>query len=316
MKPSLNILIAGGTGFIGQALIADRLKRGDKVIVLGRNQSKIQHCFSNRVTAVKWTDLTKETLANCDLIINLAGENIGAKAWTTKRKQAILESRVNTTKKLANLCATLGKNAPTLFNASAIGIYPLQPIDQPSLNTQLTENTSLDKLKPSEFLNKVGIQWEQATNAARTAGIRVVNLRFAIVLSMKGGMLKKLLPFFRLGLGQKIGSGKQIISWISLQDLLQIIQFLIEHDKINGPVNIASPTPIQQQQFAKLFAQHLHRPCWLSLPTFVIKILFKQMGEELLLRGQAIYPSVLLNHHYSFLTPTLTDFLAKENNKL
>ncbi len=311
MNSPLTILVAGGTGFIGQALINDQLKRGNKIIVLGRNQHKIKHYFAETVTTLTWPALNQEAIKQCDLIINLAGENIGDKRWTPKRKQAILESRINTTEKLAHLCANLGDNAPSLFNASAIGIYPLQEINSPSLDKRVDEKTPIESTKFTGFLNEIGIKWEQATQVAKQKNIRVVNLRFGVVLSPKGGMLKKLFPLFRIGLGQKISNGRQILSWISLQDLLQIIQFLIEHDEINGPINLVSPESINQQRFANLFATYLHRPRWLCLPKFFVKFLFGQMGKELLLQGQNVYPTKLLKYHYSFSTPTLKSFFAK-----
>jgi uncharacterized protein (TIGR01777 family) len=303
------ILVAGGTGFIGQAFIKHRLELGDKIIVLGRNQQKIEKIFTDKVQSLIWSELNADCLANCDLVLNLAGANIADKRWSSHRKQAILSSRIDATSTLAQLCATLKADAPRLFNASAIGIYGLQQTAE-QLPPAFTETTPINRDHYPDFLSGVAQQWEQATQAAKDATVSVINLRFAVVLDASGGMLKKLLPFYKLGLGQIIGSGKQAFSWISLADVIQSLDFLIEHPEITGPINIVAPQAATQQAFAKILAKALHRPCFLRMPASLAKLLFGQMGEELLLNGQNVYPKNLFELNYPFVYPTLNDFFS------
>ena len=300
------LLIAGGTGFIGQALIADRLKRGDTITVLGRNIDKIHRCYKDSVKALTWEQLSTGTLAQFDVVINLAGENIGDKRWSKARKAAILKSRTVTTQRLAHLCAELVEAAPRLLNASAIGIYGAHPTA-----SVVDETIPINRPPFPDFLTEVGVRWEEATQAAKTAGVNVVNLRFAVVLGLRGGMLKKLWLPFRLGLGQIIGNGKQKISWVSVSDVINSIDIILHNEQLTGPINIVSPQVISQREFAKTLANYLHRPCWLRLPKPLILCLFGQMGKELLLSSQCVEPKVLTEHEYRFITPTLADCLAK-----
>jgi uncharacterized protein (TIGR01777 family) len=292
----LRILVAGGTGFIGQAFIESRLELGDKITVVGRDKTKIVRCFTNSVTALQWQELNLETIKNTDVIVNLAGANIGDKRWTKKRKKIILNSRVNTTQQIAALCAKLGKQAPRLYNASAIGIYGPQ-----------VENEVCTELSPADmpsnvncFLSVVGQHWEAATQAAKSAGCHVVNLRFAPVLSERGGVLQKLLPFFKLGLGQVIGSGRQYFSWVSLADTIKSMNFLIAHPDVEGPINIVAPESVTQKQFAQILAKSVRRPLFITMPSLAVKLLFGQMGQELLLDSLNVYPHQLTALNYTF----------------
>lgn len=299
---ALSILIAGGTGFIGQALVNERIKYGDHVTVLGRSRRKIKTIFSNSVSAISWQELNIETLAAYDLVINLSGANISTKRWTTKRKKTIIDSRVKSTHKIANLCAELGSKSPRLLNASAIGIYGLKG------QTKCDEQSLITRQPFSDFLNEVGYKWEQACEPAKLANVSTVNMRFGVVLAPNGGMLKKLVSVFKLGLGGRVGSGQQILSWISLTDLLSAINFLISHPEIHGPINMVAPTYCSQRQFAKRLAAMLHRPCLFPLPGFLVKLLYGQMGEELLLSGKAVSPQKLLEHGFHFQDNNLTQF--------
>ena len=306
MKP-LTVLIAGGTGFVGKALVAARLKRGDNVVVVGRSNVKMKKYFSHDVTLLTWSDLDKEQLLKCDIVINLAGANIGEKRWSQKQKAIIISSRIQTTKRLATYCAELGQKAPRLFNASAIGIYGLQPLHHPSTERLVDETQAVSNKVIDTFVAQVATQWEAVTHIAKVHNVPIVNLRFGVVLSQTGGMLKKLWPFYRFGLGQIIGSGEQVLTWVSLEDAINSIDFLIQHPAITGAINIVSPHCITQAQFANTVAHYLHRPCWLRLPNGFVKRLFGQMGSELLLQGQAVYPKRLLENNYTFLTPTIND---------
>lgn len=302
----MKIVIAGGTGFIGRALVDHYLAQNNDLMIIGRNKEKIATLFGDKVKALSWDDLNREggkLLDGADLIINLSGANIGEKRWNKQRKQNILLSRIKSTETLARICAKLSR-PPTLFNASAVGVYGLQEDTNNNPLTILDENTPINFNSAPDFLAHVGRQWELATHIASRANVRVVNLRFGIVLG-KGGVLAKLKPLYLLGLGGQIGSGKQFISWIALTDLVRIIDFIYEHPEITGPVNCVAPECITQKEFAKKYAKALNRPAWGFMPAFVVNSLFGQMGEELLLKGQCITPTLLINNHFNFLSPTL-----------
>ncbi|MBA2653616.1 MAG: TIGR01777 family protein [Gammaproteobacteria bacterium] len=303
----MKIIIAGGTGFIGQSLARYFLASGNEIIVLGRNIQKIKDIYRNQVVALTWDRFNQESLSllhNADLIINLAGTNIGEKRWSKERKQAIIESRVHTTHTVAESCAKLGEQSPPLFNASAVGIYGQHnKVAQP-----LTEEAADRFTHNTDFLHQVAQQWEEATLPASNAGVRVVNMRFSLVLDKKGLLGKLKLPF-SLGLGGPIGTGDQPLAWIELDDLIAAINFLITQPTIQGPVNFAAPGCISQKQFANAFASILHRPAILKTPAFLIKTLLGQMGEELLLNGQCVDPQVLLSHGFKFTYSDITTAL-------
>lgn len=307
----LTILIAGGTGFIGHALIYNRLKQGDNVTILGRSIAKIKTLFPNNVSAISWQELNAEKLAQYDVVINLTGANISAGRWSANRKKTIINSRVNSTHKLASLCAELQEKSPRLLNASAIGIYGVRG------SAEYDERDLITGQPFKDFLSEVGYLWEQACKPAKLTNLSVVNMRFGVVLDPSGGMLQKLIPVFNFGLGGRVGSGQQILSWISLTDLVAAIDFLISHPKINGPINIVAPESTTQHQFAKQLAAALHRPCLLPLPAFIVKLLYGQMGDELLLNGKKILPTKLLEHGFQFQHRQLTTFfnLTKETIK-
>ncbi len=292
----MKILIAGGTGFIGKALITDRCLRGDQVAVISRHNN-------NDVLTYNWSEITARIINDYDVIINLAGENIGKKRWTIKQKQKILSSRIETTSLLADLCAQLGDQAPILLNASAIGVYGLQ-------QTEVDENTCIDK--PTDFLSLVGQTWEKATDSAKQAGVSVVNMRFGVVLGASGGVLKQLYWPYILGLGGKIGAGEQMFTWISLVDLIRAIDYVISHQQLLGAINFVAPNAVKQCDFAKQYANYLHRPCWLSTPAWLLKLLLGEMAEALLLTGQQVLPTVLLEASFKFTHASLSDLLTAE----
>lgn len=299
---NFHLLVAGGTGFIGQALVDDRLKRGDEITVLGRSINKIQRYYGNSIRPMAWEQLNTEKLSQVDVVINLAGESISGKRWSKQRKAAILHSRTFTTQRLANLCAELAESAPRVFNASAISIYGTHP------STSIAnETTPIVKPPFPDFLTEVAFSWEEATQVANTAGVKVINLRFGVVLDVTGGILKKLWLPFQLGLGHIIGDGQQKISWVSLTDVVNSIDTLLRHEQLTGPINIVSPNIISQREFANTLAKYLHRPCCLTLSKPIILLLFGQMGQELFLSSRCATPDLLKQCDYNFITPTLKD---------
>jgi uncharacterized protein (TIGR01777 family) len=305
----MKVIIAGGTGFIGQALTHHFLARGDELIIIGRHDQKIKNLFKDKVNAITWEDFKKrkqELISASNLIINLAGANIAEKRWTEERKEEIINSRVQATRILSQACAEFRAQSPPLFNASAVGIYGLQSILTDNITAKrtplpppFTEEDPIDFENPTDFVSKVARAWEMATECAKSKGVRVINLRFGLVLDKKGMLAKLKLPFL-LGLGGPIGTGNQPFSWVTRRDLISAIDFLFTQRHISGPVNIVSPQCISQKEFAKTFASVLNRPSFLTTPRFLVELLFGEMGKELLLSGQCAYPAVLLSNGFIF----------------
>ena len=295
----MKLLIAGGTGFVGQALVTD-LKKSHQITVLSRNSKKSLKLFLNIATA-EWTDKNlKNIVADVDVVIILVGENIGEKRWSSATKSKIINSRTIATKKLCNIIQSIDKeNRPRLFNANAIGIYGLQKTLQQQNDTIYSEESKLPT-PPSDFLSSVGRDWELPLHESNE--LDIVKLRFSVILDPAGGMLKKVSLPFRLGLGGRVGSGKQPFSWISLDDVVGIISFLLENPSLNGPFNLVAPRVVNQQQFATIFAKHLNRPAIFPLPTFIVKLLFGQMGQELLLSGQNVISKNLKDYKFKYRT--------------
>lgn len=310
-------VVAGGTGLIGRALIEQWLKQHHEIIVIGRSLHKINQMFAQKVVACNWDQLAEpklqQLLQTAEVIVNLTGANIGAQRWTPVYRKTILNSRIKSTECLAQLCAKWGTASPPLFNASAVGVYGLENTTL-HLPETYTEDSAIDWQKFPDFLAEVGRRWEMATQTAQTAGVRVVNLRFGVVLSKLGGALPRLLTPFYYGLGSILGSGQQPFSWVSLTDAVNAIEFIFDHKEIVGPVNIVAPQLITQEQLASSIAKTLHRPCWLRLPAKAIKLIFGDMGSELLLQGQRVYPKYLLEHGFQFthknIDSALTDIIA------
>ena len=307
----MKYIIAGGTGFIGQALVKQWLQKGYQITVISRSTDKIQTLFNNQVNALTWEQLLQQPttfIQEACAIINLAGENIGAKIWSTQRKKLLVESRVHPTKILASLCAKLGKNSPPLLNASGVGIYGLQ--DKLVAGTAFTEDSQIDNGEPP-FLAKLGQCWEAALKPAEEAGVRTIAMRFGVVLSFHGGMLKQLLPLYKLGLGGRLGTGQQPFAWISLIDLCSAIDFIIQHTELVGAVNLVAPHAITQAQLATTLCQTINRPCLFKIPAVLLKIFLGEMADELLLHGQQVIPQKLLAAGFVFQLAHVASALRK-----
>lgn len=302
----MKILIAGATGMVGKALVAHLTPLHD-IIVLGRSERKCLAAFPDLLN-VTWDDLDLDFINQFDIVINLSGENIGAGRWNKNRKLEVMNSRVNTTEKLAELCALTQSKKIRLLNASAIGVYGIKPAIQDQVNTVYDESSKLPT-NPTDFLCEVGHAWEKATRAMTDAKKKCTLMRFAVVLDPSDGALAKMLPAFKLGLGGAIGSGEQPFSWVSLADLIEAIHFLIDHPKITGPVNIVAPECPSQKEFAQSLAAALHRPAIFKLPAFMVKLQFGQMGEECLLNGVSVKSTVLEKAGFSFKYQKMSDYV-------
>lgn len=303
----MNILIAGASGFIGSEL-ANHLSQNHKITVLGRTLGKLES-FSKSISRLTWDNLTRHDGKQYELIINLSGSSIGAKRWSSKVKKELIESRTETNRQLIDWLIH-HQAKPRFFCANAIGIYGAQESNKDSFD----EEYPLPEVS-DDFLQHIGLLWEQSLSAAIAAGIAVTTLRFGVVLKQGKGMLKKLELPFRLGLGSVLGSGQQVLSWIYYKDLISAIDFLITHQEVTGPVNITSPYPIIQQEFAQALAKALRRPLFLKTPGLVISALFGEMGDYLLLKGQRVLPKRLNELGFKFLYPKIESVLLEEFHK-
>ena len=304
----MNIVVCGASGMIGRALVRHLVMRGETVTVVGRALSMLQRCFPDLPDQKCWSDLTAEWLATQDVVVNLAGENISAARWRDAQRQRLMESRVRTSAMLATLCAACGDAAPRLINASAIGIYGVYPTIAEQNAVTFSEHTAA---APSQdFLSEIGRAWEAAVAPAEQAGVSVLRLRFAVVLSRSGGALAALLPSFKMGLGARLGSGEQPFSWVALEDVVGAISWCIDHPALTGPLNVVADEVVSQKQFARQLAAALHRPQLLRLPGFVVKQLFGQMGEELLLNGQRVASTALKASGFAYRYPCLAAYFS------
>jgi uncharacterized protein (TIGR01777 family) len=244
-------------------------------------------------------------LSGVDAVIHMAGAGIGDKRWTDEYKKEILDSRVKGTKLLAQAMSETQDGPKVLLSGSAIGIYG------ESLTTEFNEQSAVG----SGFLADVCAQWESATESASRAGIRVAHLRTGIVLSPQGGALAKLLPLFKLGAGGKMGSGKQWQSWISIDDEVAAIDYLLTAN-VTGAVNLTAPKPVTQGEFSKILARVLHRPSFLPVPSFGPKLLLGgELADALLFTGQKVMPEVLQKSGYTFQHSDLETALRSLLNK-
>lgn len=292
----MNILISGASGLIGTALSEYLIQQGHSVYPLKRNQPSAAFNWNPDTGSIQLDESIK-----LDAVINLNGVNIGDKRWNTQRKIDIIQSRVRSTQLLATTIKDL-KHPPYVFiNASAIGYYGDTGQEMKNENSPPGKN----------YLSDVVTQWEGAASSLKNSGIRTVFVRSGVVLSHKGGALKKMLLPFKLGLGGIIGNGKQYMSWISLIDELRAIEFLLHHD-IHGPVNLTAPNPVNNQTFTKALGLVLKRPTIFPMPSVIVKILFGEMGELLLLGSNRVSPDVLLNSDFEFSHPDVHS--ALKNN--
>jgi hypothetical protein len=240
-----------------------------------------------------------------DAVVNLAGESIAEGRWTEDKKQRIRESRVKGTKLLGDALANLTNPPKTFICASAIGYYGNRG------DEILTETSA----PGDDFLAEVCVEWEKATALATEKGIRVLNTRFGVILDAHGGALAKMLPPFRAGLGGKIGSGKQWMSWLALDDVVGALKFALTNEALSGPVNFVAPNPVTNAEFTNTLGKVLSRPTLFPIPAFGVRLLFGEMGEALLLAGQRVAPKRLMTEGYQFqysqLDEALRHVLAK-----
>lgn len=302
----MRLVITGASGFLGQAMVSF-LKASHDITVLGRDLERLQEIFP-QIKRVDWNQMDALDAADYDAIIHLSGLNIAKSRWSETIKQELIESRVGTTRKLINWLKNQ-KSKPHLYCANAVGIYGLQNPADPAL---LDEYSSIDLDKSTDFLAKIGAEWHNAAATASQFGIPLTFLRFGVVLKRHQGFLQEMAPVFNLGLGAIMGDGRQVLSWISIHDLLRALLFLLERPQLVGPFNLTSPNPVTQAIFAQNLAKIMHRPCFLRLPKFLIQSIFGELGKELILSGQRVMPRRLLEEGFEFLYADIESALALE----
>jgi hypothetical protein len=285
----MKILITGASGLIGKAVARSLSANGHELLLAGRGEPKNQN-------QIRWTveegfdEATRERLEGIDAVIHLAGESIAGLRWTDEKKKAIRDSRVVGTHNLINELAKLKQKPGVLISASAIGFYG-------DRGDEIVTETS----PPGDtFLSDVCREWEIESRRAEDLGIRTVLLRNAIVLSKDGGALGTMLTPFKLGVGGIIGTGKQWMSWVSLDDVVSIINLALEDEKLRGAVNVASPNPVTNEEFTKTLGEVLYRPTFIPLPEFAVNLVFGEMGDALLIDSTRVEPKRLIDAGYKF----------------
>ncbi|MGB9234825.1 MAG: TIGR01777 family oxidoreductase [Terriglobales bacterium] len=279
------VLISGASGPIGTALVPSLEKTGAEIARLVRGAAR-------NAGQVSWDplgDLRPAAVSGFRAVVHLAGESVVGR-WTAAKKQAIRESRVRGTRSVASALARAESKPQVLVCASAIGFYGNRA-DQ-----ILTEESA----SGSGFLAEVSREWEAASKVAAKAGIRTVNLRIGLVLSGQGGALPKMLTPFKMGLGGRLGSGKQWWSWIHVDDIIGAIHHVLETESLSGPVNLVSPGPVRNQEFTNVLARVLARPAFLPVPAFAARLALGEMAEELMLSSQRVEPAKLRTSGYRF----------------
>lgn len=282
----MKVLVSGASGLIGTALVAHLQHQGHAVHRLVRRAPQAGSGDIHFDPAVGVVN--SEALEGAEAIVHLAGESV-AQRWTPEAKRRILDSRVKATTLLCETLAQLDQRPQVLLCASAIGYY----------GDRGDETVTEDSPPGTGFLADVCQQWEAATLPAGEAGIRVVNLRFGIVLSAAGGALATVLPMFRLGVGGKLGSGRQWFSWITLDDTIGAIHHALSTD-LSGPVNIVAPNPVRNSEFTNTLGRVLHRPTIVPTPAAALRLFMGAMADEALLAGARVEPSRLLESDYQF----------------
>ncbi|MCA0989366.1 TIGR01777 family oxidoreductase [Guptibacillus algicola] len=295
----MNIAIAGGTGFVGNALTESFVNDGHKVFILTRSPENKP--AQEGVTYVKWLKddaQPEKQLQNLNAIINLAGESINSGRWTEDKKQKILDSRISATREIVSIIEKLDHKPRVLVNASATGFYGS------SLDKSFTEN---DTVPGSDFLADVTYKWEKEAMRAQNFGVRTVLTRFGIILGEEGALPLMTLPY-KFYMGGKLGDGRQWYSWVHIKDVVGMIRFAVDHDSVQGPLNVTAPEPKRMNEFGRTLADVLKKPHWVPVPEAPVQL---ALGEKsgIVLKGQCVLPQKAKELGYPFRYLKLKDAL-------
>jgi uncharacterized protein (TIGR01777 family) len=298
------VLLSGGTGLIGGRVCSDLLGGGDAVRVLTRNPDSVESRADGSLSAVRWNarELPAATLSQCDAVVHLAGEPVFGGRLTPKRRIAIRDSRVASTRAIVDAIARqpADQRPATLVCASAVGFYGDRG------DEELTEDSPPGR----GFLADVCREWEESAVAAEAHGVRVVRLRIGIVLAKSGGALPQMSLPFRLGLGGRIGSGRQWFPWIHIDDIAALIGRALEDGELAGAVNATAPNPVRNEELTRELGRALHRPTLVPVPAFALQLALGELAGELL-GSRRVLPAAALSRGFSFRYPNLEDALAQ-----
>lgn len=294
----MKIAITGGSGFVGNELSSLLVNKGHEVFILTRSDRPSK----GLVKMVQWlTDGSEPEnhLQDIDAWVNLAGASINEGRWTQEQKDKIYDSRMKATDEVLRIINQVEKKPSVLVNASAIGIYP------PSEHALYTEQS---EARGSDFLAKTVEDWEKKADEAKQHGTRVAYGRFGIILGKEEGALPLMALPYKMGVGGQVGSGKQWVSWVHVSDVAAALLYAIENESIKGPFNVTAPDPKQMNEFGKILGEVLHRPHWIPVPAFALKLALGDKSQ-LVLEGQRVMPDKLLTNSFSFKYPHLKDAL-------
>jgi len=294
---AMKVLVTGSNGMVGSEVVSRLTGAGHYVVRLVRANPDRERGDALWDPVRGYIERTN--LNGLDAVVHLAGENILG-LWTKSKRERIHKSRVVATEYLSEALASLTDRPATFISASAVGYYGDRA------DTWLNETSS----SGSGFLPQLCREWEDATNIARNAGIRVVNTRIGIVLSPKGGALAGMLPAFKCGVGGPVGTGRHYMSWITLDDLVDAFLFCLEHTALSGPVNLTAPQPVTNKEFSRALGQALHRPAFLPVPSLMLKLLPGKMAQETILASTRVEPAKLQRAGFKFQHPDIDDALA------
>lgn len=300
----MKILVTGSSGLVGSALVRALAKEGHTVCRLTRPGTTAKN-DSNDGFQVAWNPATGKlggAAVGADAVVNLAGASIADKRWTAERKAELRSSRVDTTRSLIIALAKMNARPRVLISASATGFYGNRG------DEVLTEESQ----PGNDFLSTLAKDWETEALNAEALGIRVVIARFGIILARDAGALPKMMRPFRFFAGGKIGSGRQWMSWIALEDVIEILRLALEHGEARGAINVISPQPVQNSEFTKTLASAMRRPALFPVPTFALRLALGEMADALLLSSQRVRPEKLESLGYRFLHPDLAIALSDE----
>lgn len=285
----MKIAVSGATGFVASALLPVLQTAGHVIVTLGRD------FFANPDPKI---------LDGVEAVIHLAGESVSAGRWTAEKKARIQSSRIDTTRALCDAMSRMVKPPNVMICASAVGIY----------GDRGDEILNEESAPGRGYLSDVATAWEAACAPARKLGVRVVHTRLGVILSPRGGALSMMIPAYRMGLGGRLGSGRQWWSWVALDDVVAVIEYCLTHDEVRGAVNVVAPNAVRQVEFAEALAHTLHRPAVFPTPALVLKLTLGQMAEEILLASAHVLPQRLTQAGYTFqypeLLPTLQQMLG------